>query len=224
MAELFDDITRIVGSNISRRHALRLISSAFIGAAMGTRGAGRKVGITCCNGAGGICASINPLTCNHVRTKADCLAAHATWADNKRCCPEDGGYIMCPSDTVCCGNACCVCPPKTIVCGDVCCVQERCLTTGCCPDDSVVCAGKCCEAGKWCCVYELAGEHRNTCYTPAKPSTAGCCSNGKNCWTGKDTSTCLYCLGGTTHVQGDGYICVNNECTPRNPTPSRPNG
>jgi hypothetical protein len=67
------------------------------------------------------------------------------------------------------------------------------------------------------------GGHNGSCYVPANLDTKGCCSDGKHCWTGVDTSKCVYCYGGT-HTQGNAFVCdeAQKNCVPVNPTPARP--
>src|ERR1700682_1455297 len=89
MSELFDDISRIVGSQISRRQALKLVGAALASAALAPVGFGRSV-ITSARSAQ------DPL--GRCYTSATCLGLKSGQYTFMECCNLDGsdGCSWCP--------------------------------------------------------------------------------------------------------------------------------
>ncbi len=117
MAELFDDISRIIGSQMPRRNALRLISSVFVGAALGATAKGRSYSPTtpsritvCCIGEGGVCYQTGPpyVVCptSPPFTQAQCndLGPGHTWIANGTRCNQ---RLCCNVGETCCSTKCC---------------------------------------------------------------------------------------------------------------------
>ena len=67
MSQLFDDISRIVGSPIPRRRAIKAIGGAVVGAFLGAsvfrRLGSAQTPTRCCRGSGGACILPAPLPC-----------------------------------------------------------------------------------------------------------------------------------------------------------------
>jgi hypothetical protein len=220
MSELFDDISRIVGSPIPRRRALKAIGGALVGAVFGTSvlrnvRSAQEVS-SCCRATGGSCffQGVSVVCVPHQPwTRDKCEAAGYEWREGHSCCPD--GHT-CPPDTLCCGATCCdsnsvclndVCCPADSVCGDFtfCCpsgsiciqsTQECCPTAQFCPGSQT-----CCPSGTVC-VNEMCCPTARVCRNPTTNETI-CCSSGvccggtKCCTSGVCTSDGLNCGGGS---------------------------
>lgn len=164
MADRFDHFTRIAGSGLPRREALRLIAGGLAAAALAhlfPRAAWGEEGCTpfqpCPPGG---CATHNSLTCetrNTIRTCTySCQDAVCTGKPVDNVCPQelpvcvviDRGpeCVECErasdckkqKSQVCCNNQCC---PKD---------QTKCCGDRCCPEDKECCGRECCTKGKCC--------------------------------------------------------------------------
>src|SRR5215475_1911098 len=147
-SELFDDISRIVGSQIPRRRALKLIMSVLAGGALGNvvlKASEAQVPSSCsqlncalpgaqqCRPPFGCCCPAFQPCCPSTGGNFECCPAR--WSCSrcipslKRiCCPPNHGCSVCPDGgtTICCPDkhACSECPDgETIMCcpaGTVC--------------------------------------------------------------------------------------------------------
>jgi hypothetical protein len=157
---LFDEVSRILASSISRRRAFRLIIGAVAGGATATVLEPKAValGSVACNSED-ICNAVFGCTENASCTgftKGVCVCDNPyTCVDGLCVCSDpftlQGGKCVCPSGTT-------SCPAKnpTTCCGDgtPVCSQGHCCATGqvwvasmCCPAGAkAVCMGTCCKA------------------------------------------------------------------------------
>lgn len=221
MSELFDNISRIVGSPIPRRQALKAIGGALVGvvfAGSAYRKARAADFYYCCPGDGGACSFLNTAALcnpNNPWDEATCTAAGFQWVAGGVCCPDghvcQGGVCCgalccspdsvciagecCPQERVCCNNTVC-CDPGTIASDDkqLCCPQDQYIPTTqtCCPTGTVYVASTCCQENRKC----------------KDPATGNdiCCPSGKCCGGTK------CCPGGCTP---DGMNCAFNVTSPR---------
>ncbi len=142
MSSLFDDISRVIASPVSRREAVRLIGGAAGGALLTALGFSKAAawqgdssewhcekGLTVC---GKSCCKSNQVCC-----KGQCCNPGQECKDG-RCCNH--GEVNC--NGVCCAGCCCA---------GKCCASPKavCLNSVCC-DSGVVCAGKCCAEKEFC--------------------------------------------------------------------------
>jgi hypothetical protein len=218
MAELFDDISRIVGSQIPRRKALRLISSAFVGAALGVTVKGRTHSPAapdsysmCCPGLGGVCHITQPpwVKCEEVNSESECRgygAGHNWYAYG----------VVCPGDELCCKvNETC--------CGKVCCQKdERCIDGVCCSnpyrclDDT-----KCCQHPRICIYGTICCDTNNEVIMTDDAGNTICCPNIRVC---RVNNAWICCPRGQPCC--DRTACCPNGCDSygrcNNPTPMRP--
>lgn len=135
MSSLIDDISRVIASPISRRHALKLVSGAVGGAVLGSLGLGRAAQAQQtnqpCRGDEFACGKA--ACCKH-----DQMCCGFCWGaslkDRYHCC----GDRLCSRDSVCCANKCCE-------------RGEACCGSKCCPPHSACCGTTCCPSGYYCC-------------------------------------------------------------------------
>jgi hypothetical protein len=129
MSFLFDDLSRVIASEVPRRKMLGMLGAAFGGAVMVSLGlrsaafAQDSAVLKCGSG---------QIICNGKCCSGTC--------QDGRCC-EKGmnhcGYECCPEAFICCSGHCCTC--KTAVC-----------FRGFCCESGIVCDGVCCEIGQTC--------------------------------------------------------------------------
>lgn len=209
MSELFDRITRIVGSPIPRRQALKAIGGALVGvvfAGSAHRKTYAAVDQTCCQGDGGACVLPGlGATCPQLPDENNCLLQGGRWIADGQCCTE---VIACLPGETCCGLTCC---PATWTCTGVhCCPPERlynnntdCCTEGtvptnnrtvCCPADKVMPNDQCCNGtiinGACCPAQKVCHGVNNVlvccstiCCGGTRCCTWGCTPDGNNCAT-----------------------------------------
>lgn len=156
MRSLFDDVSRVVGSPVSRREMVRLVGGT-LGAAMfaslGLRAAALDehpaekppncgphqtvCGKLCCeNGrvcVDGICCPPGQINCN-----GKCCGGTCT---NGKCCGKNTYYcggVCCPNGVPCCNGKCCGSTSSV-------CLNGKCCLSG------IVCNGVCCHPNDVCC-------------------------------------------------------------------------
>lgn len=222
MAELFDDISRIVGSSLPRRQALRLIGSALAGLALAPLGFERTAHANtwsarphpALDGTSPSDRQDAVLLGGGVEICPDqCLGKGDTFfcAKGNKCCCLDGN--CCGPDEVCVDHKCCPSGSNQI-CDDVlCCPRscEKCLNgrTICCPPGH-----KCCDFDtRKCCLIKTGGGGgggNGFLVTTAsfQECSQMCCPDNKIC-------------GGTTCCDSAGKCCINGMCVD-NPSPSAP--
>ena len=155
MKSMIDDISRVIASPVSRRHAFKLVSGAVGGAVLASLGLGRAARAQ--SASGSHCAPDQiPCgnTCCHRRNQI-CCGAKCYNMD-----PQAGEYYICCRDTACTAgeHKCCI---------DQCCARsQRCCGRTCCPPHNDCCGRECCPAGYYCC--------RGKCY-PSRPSGVSPC-------------------------------------------------
>lgn len=201
MSELFDDITRIVGSRMPRRQALRLISGAFVGAVTGARAAGSSHKATTgnfpCQGQfGGVCFAAR--TCHCQVKESQCNGAGKLWIANGVCCSE---HRWCNSNEECCRIFCCKLD------------THKCVNGRCCPLD------KCCKNFTFCCPPSRTCIDDQLCCPSATDIIIGgrCCPQDKVCDNNrKCCETDQICCGGTGCCKEED--CVGDRCVAGNPT------
>lgn len=201
MSELFDDISRIVGSPIPRRRAIKAIGGALIGALLGASVfksvSSARQGSSCCQGPGGYCFfEGQEVFCDPRQpwTQEKCVAAGFEWRVDHSCCSD--GHI-CPSNGVCCGVTCC--DANSVCLGDECCPANRACGNFCCPSGSVCVNGACCPT-------------QRVCTDPATNQTI-CCASGRCCGGTK------CCSSGT--CTSDGMNCGSSSGNPITVSPAR---
>lgn len=172
MSELFDEISRIVGSPIPRRRALKAVGGALIGAVFATsvyrKASSAQTMSYCCAGPGGSCFSQDePLFCDPRLpwTQEKCEVSGYEWRPGHSCCSD--GHTCPPTTSVCCGATCC--DLDSICLGDVCCPTNRVCqnSTLCCPSGTVCVNNACCPTNR-------------VCTNPTTNQTI-CCSSGRCC-------------------------------------------
>jgi hypothetical protein len=245
MSELFDDISRIVGSQIPRRQALRLIVGGITAAVLSNLGfehAAQAQSATC-RVASSSCVPCSPGQTSNCKTAGGsplCCAGVQ--------CPTSRFNVgqCCPTESQCCGTGCCdvscVC-----TCDTNCCTLERACPPGpqgfCCPEGmrckdrdkreccSLVPFGQDCNNPNLCCPTAencstcASGFSRccpvgTSCQQCSNPSGSICCPANQSCINGgccPDNKIC----GGTTCCDSDGKCCINGICV-NNPSPSVP--
>jgi hypothetical protein len=140
MSFLFDDLSRAIGSPVSRRKMIGMVSGAVGGAiltSLGLRAASFAQPSTKCPPGKTVCGQY---CCSSTQV---CL--------NGLCCPT--GYLNCNGK--CCGGTCNngVCCGKNLTyCGGACCSEGIiCCNGKCCGSTTAVCYnGKCCGSGIIC--------------------------------------------------------------------------
>jgi hypothetical protein len=185
MSQLFDNITRIVGSPVPRRQALKAIGGALLGVVFAgssyrkTRAAADQ---TCCQGDAGTCVLQGTVDCNYATvawTEIDCIWRVGQWLDGGSCCTES---LACRADENCCGFICC--PPEKQCFGGVCCTLEQLCgnPTVCCPPDHTCLNGACCLSTRVCMGMNgnLICCQSGRCCGGTKCCPGGCTPNG-NC-------------------------------------------
>jgi hypothetical protein len=214
MAELFDDISRIVGSQIPRRKALRLISSAFVGAALGITVKGRTHSPAapnsysiCCQGLGGVCYQTQPewADCDtraNSEVECDALGVGHHWYPYGVKCND---ILCCKTGETCCGELCC---PANVPCinGECCTGRRPCLG-----------GTKCCTAPRTCINGTLCCDASKETIMP----DGTCCPDIRVC---RVNNTFICCPAGQPCCSGT--FCCDRGCDTygrcNNPTPARP--
>jgi len=151
MSFLFDDVSRAIGSPVSRRKMLGMVGGTLGGAilaSLGLRGAafGQKTscpkgetacGTTCCKSTqvcvDGICCPHGNVNCNGKCCSGTCTEGV--------CCGKNTTYcagVCCAAGIVCCNGKCC--GSTTAVCHN-----------GQCCGSGIICNGVCCNPNEICC-------------------------------------------------------------------------
>ncbi|HEX8557495.1 MAG TPA: hypothetical protein VF668_05310 [Pyrinomonadaceae bacterium] len=219
MSELFDDISRIVGSPIPRRRAIRAVGGAVLGAFLGAsvfrRLGSAQTATTCCRGLGGsACVFQGQVVCGRdAFTQERCESLGGEWRAGHTCCLDSH---TCASPQVCCGATCCD-STNSVCLNDACCPTNRVCgnSTICCPSGTICAPGtqECCPVARFCpgnqtccpsgtvCVNEACCPSERVCTNPTTNQTI-CCSSGrccggtKCCSSGVCTSDGMNCGGG----------------------------
>ena len=217
MAELFDDISRIVGSAVPRRQALRLIIHAFAGGVAATllptrAGASLLLQQATCNtdffqgGTGeatvGYCDQIQGADFFNARNNACSDARGKVRAEAGKKCPASCPSVqeiswICPHPN---GSAphCSSDNTVLIVNGGG---TYRCI----CPS-GVVCGGVCCSTGSTCCSGVCCPPNyscvNGTCTCPASRvcNSGACCSSTQICCGGVACCASSYCTNGRCNI------------------------
>ena len=202
MAELFDDISRIVGSNMPRRRALNLIMGAVAGSGVAALWPTRTGAVNAQNLA---CDQEFQKTAHGWISVNNCVglreAGGAPWLDKKRAACAEGrrlariaaAGVICPPNCdnligisytcfnySCGGNTLvqCDCTVKykccSSPCGRRCCSSnEICCDQTCCPSNRVCCEGICCALNAACC--------NGQCCSPGQVCCGWVCCVPENC-------------------------------------------
>lgn len=233
MSELFDDLSRVVGSSLPRREALRLVASALAGAALTPLGFWRKgasAGTTLSLQVSGCCGI--PGQCL-MTSQQGCTNLGGQFVSGGQCCSNQPGCFVPNGPSVCCQvpdgcildplgpNHCQFCvvgtPYPNQVCGHdetghgVCCPSSGQLPSGlCCPPNRQACNNTCCPSGQacinsTCCPAGGTCSDNTCCPPPGNPLRTMCCG-GKCC----TPSQC--CKGGTTCCNPNTEKCENDCC------------
>jgi len=155
----------------------------------------------------------------------------------KGCSAASGGFLVlacCPTDTACCGSACCTgdqvcalaawslcCPKGQIFCASACCdgvcTQDALGNQVCCPHN-LVCGKTCCAPGtrclktpsgsSICCNGSLCGDE---CCGPGARCVNGKCIYGQPCGNTVCGLTNPVCCNGVCCASNQ--TCVNGRCT-----------
>ena len=115
MGTLFDDVSRIIASPVSRRKALKMVSGAFGGAILTSLGLGRP---------------------SWAQTSASSAACKPACASGQTCCNGK----CCGSGQKCCNGVCC--SPGSTCCNGKCC-SGPCCEDKCCAANQMCCEDKC---------------------------------------------------------------------------------
>jgi hypothetical protein len=205
MSELFDNITRIVGSPVPRRQALKAIGGALLGAVFAgstyrkTRAAADQ---TCCQGDDGTCLLPGMADCNYavvMWNQNNCAVQGGQWVAGGSCCTES---LACLPNENCCGFICC--PPGGECFGGVCCPPERLYLGGCCPEGSVPI-----NNGAACCPADRVLPNGTCCAAGNVVVNGACCLSTRVCVGAGGATICCpggRCCGGTR--------CCPGGCTP----------
>ena len=138
MGELFDDICRVVASQMPRRQAFKVLVGSLVGSSLALLSPGRANAAQ--NGKRPGSADLALDSCSALgvrenRTLKDCGAAASfriCCDDKEECCPASTRLFCCPAAfPMCCSSSLC-CPKNTKCCGDTQCCDsnEVCLTEG----------------------------------------------------------------------------------------------
>lgn len=219
MSELFDDISRIVGSQIPRRQAMSLILKGLAGAALVTLWPERFVtGQTSpkcttsltilCSGTGGDHFNcLTPMDCRDKTVNTKCSVGTCIQVPN--CSDSRGVCCECKCPNQICNGECCL-PPKPF-CEGIC-VECRngsdqdcpgnllCRNNKCCPNDGTCTGNACCAPGLQC----VGG----ICCIPSTRAPQQCCAASLVC-------------GSTTCCDDPEKCCIEDICV-ANPSPKQP--
>jgi hypothetical protein len=145
MSSLFDDVSRVIGSSVSRRKMLGMVGGAVGGAVFASLGLRAA--------AFGAQSPQTAKKCPPDKTACgtNCCDPHQVCVDGEICCPP--GHISCNGK--CCGGTCTnglCCGKNYTYCGGVCCPDGIvCCNGKCCGSTNAVCFnGKCCGSGIIC--------------------------------------------------------------------------
>jgi len=154
MSRLFDDVSRIIASPLSRRKALALVGKATGGAVLAALGLGTVSW-----------SSLSTAYDNKGNDRDD----HGDDHNKPKCGPSQTvcGKTCCNSNQTCCDGKCCsagqtCCGKKCCGAGQKCC-DEKCCDPGetCCKNKCCAgpcCGGKCCEKHQVCCDGKCLGQ------------------------------------------------------------------
>jgi hypothetical protein len=193
MSELFDDISRIVGSKIPRRQALRLIVRGLTGTTLAALNIRRSAGAVHESDAG--IEWIGPTSYSPFQNLCSPTAGLGTVRE--RCTP---GKTVCepgsPVEARCCpsGQACCQLGGNKF----------------CCPANSLCVSGRCCPSGN---NGEICGASNIACCCP---TNTVCCNDNQGLCCQKKEQCCV--VNGIFGCCGAGFACINNKCCPNDGT------
>jgi hypothetical protein len=153
MSFLFDDVSRVIGSPVSRRKMIGMVGGAVGGALLTSLGlraaAGAQTPTTKCPPGKTVCGAyccssdqvcLNGLCCppDHVNCNGKCCGGTC---NNGVCCGKNLTY---------CGGACC--SEGIICCNGKCCGSTTavCYNGKCC-GSGIICNGVCCDPNQVCC-------------------------------------------------------------------------
>lgn len=160
MNNLFDDVSRVIGSPVSRRKVLGMVGGAVGGAvlaSLGLRAAafGQETsenkpkcgphqtpcGKICCDS---VRVCVDGICCppGHINCAGKCCGGTCT---NGKCCGKDSHYcggVCCPNGQICCNGKCC--GSTAAVCHNgKCCISGNVCNGVCCQPNEICCKGKC---------------------------------------------------------------------------------
>jgi hypothetical protein len=174
----FDEFTKVLATQTSRRQALKAVAKAFAATALGTLLAQNGIGVASAT-------NCQPL-------------GHNCGADEQCCshfCDHSTHVCGCPFGTTQCGSVCCngCCAADgtcgTIINGQCCPASKVCNqpSTGliCCPGNFTCCGDTCCDSILNMCCIDNAG--RGRCCLPGQVccSVSVCCLPGQTCVNGQ---------------------------------------
>jgi hypothetical protein len=231
VSESFDELTRALGTGVSRRRALKIFFAAAASSALGLQfrsvraqaatcgpGVGMCTNGKCCSAPGTHCCPGDVHCCFNSGPLSRCCGLEVCCGEGDVCCPNAtgngvaNGGLCCPAGSTCCGNVCC--PP-----GQAC--QSG--TCGGCPAGLVACNGTCCLAGQVCLTDTFGSQ---VCCEPGQAACGKiCCSAGTQC-VDPATFTCSGCPSGQFDCTGKcvdlltdsnncgscGKVCTSGQC------------
>lgn len=173
MAELFDDISRIAGSKISRREAARLIARALVGGAaisLWPRSTQAFAQQATCNSqfTAGATAQYPLQDCNAYKDTASATPAKTTACASASDTARNSAATKCPAACPSIQQESWTCP-QSVICADLNTIEVRGSGQYKCVCKTIVCGGHCCSSGQICC-------GGTTCCAPSA------CTNGR-CFT-----------------------------------------
>lgn len=156
MNSLFDDVSRVIGSPVSRRKMLSLVGSAVGGAmfaSLGLRatafGAQTPENTAKCGPHQKACGK-NCCDPDRVCVEGICCPPGQTNCNGKCCGGTCTDGVCCGKESHYCGGACC--PDGIVCCNGKCCGSKSsvCFNGKCCLS-GIICNGVCCQPNEICC-------------------------------------------------------------------------
>jgi hypothetical protein len=150
MSLLIDDVSRIIGSPVSRRKMLGMVGGTVGGALLASLGLrAAAFGAPPCK-AGDTACGTKCCTPSQVCMDGLCCAQGQTNCGGKCCSGTCTNGVCCKNSTFYCGGKCCA--SGLTCCNNVCCSYPgaTCYNGKCC-DSGIICNGVCCTTNQVCC-------------------------------------------------------------------------
>lgn len=224
----FDDLTRRLGANSSRRTVLKGLLAGAVGGFAGLVGGGEALAA---KGSGGsnkpdCCPSSAPrlcdYTCVNVSTDPNHCGGCASACPTGATCQN--GACLCPQGTMQCGNACVDTSSDSNncgTCGHVCASGQSCVAGSCASSCSPDCTGKVC--GDDGCGGSCGACPGANCVGSTFQAAATCSADGTTCIPGttmncdpyncSQNGTCLTTCAGDFDCEA-GNCCESGTCKP----------
>jgi hypothetical protein len=160
MSFLFDDVSRVIGSSVSRRKMLGMVGGAVGGAMLASLGLRSTAFATVhCEKGDTVCGK-NCCPPSKVCMNGICCPPSDTNCGGS-CCPGTCyGSLCCGKGATLCGGKCCA--PGLVCCNGKCCSYPGaiCFNGKCC-DSAIVCNGVCCTTNQICCKGKCVDKHES---------------------------------------------------------------